>query len=93
MATIRVALANTPFPSTRQESLEIVLETMNAASSGAAAIICFPECFVPGCIVAERWRRKVRYFDRLRFTITELFMLVAVCALNFALWRTLIGSG
>jgi predicted amidohydrolase len=48
MPTIRVALANTRFPSTREESLEIVLETMKAASGGAASIICFPECFVPG---------------------------------------------
>jgi predicted amidohydrolase len=48
MPTIRIALANARFPSTREESLEIVLETMKAASAGAAAIVCFPECFVPG---------------------------------------------
>ena len=48
MATIRVALANTRIPLNRQESLEIVLETMKKASHGAAALICFPECFLPG---------------------------------------------
>lgn len=48
MATSRIALANTRSPSTPEESLEIVLETMVEASAGAAAIICFPECFVPG---------------------------------------------
>ena len=48
MPTIRIALANTRFPSTREESLEIVLEAMKEASDGAAAIICFPECLLPG---------------------------------------------
>ena len=48
MATIQVALANTRIPLNRQESLEIVLETMKAASSGAATLVCFPECFLPG---------------------------------------------
>jgi len=48
MPTIRIALANARFPSTREESLKIALEAMTEASRGAAAIICFPECFVPG---------------------------------------------
>lgn len=48
MPTIRVALANARFPSTREESLEIVLEAMQAAADGAASVVCFPECFVPG---------------------------------------------
>ncbi len=48
MPTIRIALANTRVPSNRQESLEIVLESMNAASVGGAAIVCFPECLLPG---------------------------------------------
>ena len=33
MPTIRIALANTRFPSTREESLEIVLEAMKEAYS------------------------------------------------------------
>jgi predicted amidohydrolase len=48
MATVRVVLANARVPLNRQESLEIVLETMKKASHGAAALICFPECFLPG---------------------------------------------
>ncbi len=48
MPNIRVALANVRFPSTREESLETVLEAMQAARGGGAAIVCFPECFVPG---------------------------------------------
>ncbi|MEQ1827357.1 MAG: carbon-nitrogen hydrolase family protein, partial [Pirellula sp.] len=48
MATIRVALANSRIPLNRQESLEIVVETMKTAARGAAALICFPECFLPG---------------------------------------------
>lgn len=53
MPTIRVALANTRFPSTPEESLNIVLDSMRAASGGAAAIICFPECLVPGYRTGE----------------------------------------
>lgn len=48
MPTIRIALASTRLPSTCEEALQIVLETMQVASSEAAAVICFPECFVPG---------------------------------------------
>ena len=48
MPTIRVALANPRCPSTPEESLQIALEAMEAASGGAAAIICLPECLVPG---------------------------------------------
>ena len=48
MPTIRIALANVRFPSSPKESLEIVLAAMEEASSRAAAIVCFPECIVPG---------------------------------------------
>lgn len=48
MPTVRIALANVRFPSAPEESLELVLAAMEEASSGAAAIVCFPECIVPG---------------------------------------------
>jgi predicted amidohydrolase len=48
MTTIRVALANVRAPLNREDSLRIVLESMKAAFDGDAAIICFPECLVPG---------------------------------------------
>ena len=48
MSTIRIALANVRCPHSPQESLDIVLTAMKEASSGAAAIVCFSECIVPG---------------------------------------------
>lgn len=48
MTTIRVALANARFPSSREESIQIVLDAIDAASEGGASIVCFPECIVPG---------------------------------------------
>ncbi|MEM8867340.1 MAG: carbon-nitrogen hydrolase family protein [Verrucomicrobiota bacterium] len=48
MPTIRIALANIRFPHTAEESVEIVLDAMEAAANGSAAIVCFPECIIPG---------------------------------------------
>lgn len=48
MPTVRIALANVRLPSTREESLEIVLQSMQEAADGNSAIVCFPECFIPG---------------------------------------------
>jgi predicted amidohydrolase len=45
---MRIALANLPFPSTREESVRLVEEAIAAASNEKAEIICFPECYVPG---------------------------------------------
>ena len=48
MSTIRVALANLPFPANPQQSIALAKEAITQAASGRADIICFPECFVPG---------------------------------------------
>ncbi len=48
MPIVRVALANVRFPSSREESVTIVLDAMASASEGGAAILCFPENIVPG---------------------------------------------
>lgn len=48
MAILRVSLANVRHPSSREESVSIVLEAMEAASDGGSLIVCFPECVVPG---------------------------------------------
>src|SRR5512141_2405846 len=48
MSTIRVALANLPFPASPQQSIALAKEAITRAASGRADIICFPECFVPG---------------------------------------------
>ena len=48
MPVIKVALANVRSPSSRDESVEIVLHAMDVAAEGSASILCFPECIVPG---------------------------------------------
>lgn len=48
MTTVRIALANLRFPSSPEESLTLVSEAVAEAARQSAAIVCFPECFVPG---------------------------------------------
>ena len=48
MSTVRIALANLPFPSTREESVARAETAIAQAGARNAAIVCFPECFVPG---------------------------------------------
>jgi predicted amidohydrolase len=46
--TVRIALANLPFPPTSDASISMAEEAIADASRQGADIICFPECFVPG---------------------------------------------
>lgn len=48
MPNVRIALGNLRAPSTREESVEIAVDAMKTAAKQEAAVICFPECFVPG---------------------------------------------
>lgn len=48
MTTIRIALANLQFPSTRDESVVRAKAAIDSARQAGAQIVCFPECFVPG---------------------------------------------
>lgn len=48
MSTVRIALANLPFPSTPEESVSSAEQAIAEAAIERAAVICFPECFVPG---------------------------------------------
>ncbi|MGH9437524.1 MAG: carbon-nitrogen hydrolase family protein [Terriglobia bacterium] len=48
MNTFRIALANIRFPATPEESIVLAEQAIAQASVERAAIICFPECFVPG---------------------------------------------
>lgn len=48
MSTIRIALANLPFPATPDESVALAEGAVRHASDLGAALVCFPECFVPG---------------------------------------------
>ncbi|HEY2013910.1 MAG TPA: nitrilase-related carbon-nitrogen hydrolase, partial [Bryobacteraceae bacterium] len=46
--TFRIALANIHFPATPDESVTLAEKAIDQASLERAALICFPECFVPG---------------------------------------------
>lgn len=48
MSTVRIALANLVFPRSREESVTRAEAAIARAASEQAAVICFPECFVPG---------------------------------------------
>jgi predicted amidohydrolase len=48
MGTFRIALANLRFPATPGESVTLAQGAIARASAERAALICFPECFVPG---------------------------------------------
>jgi predicted amidohydrolase len=48
MNPFRIALANLRFPATPQESVALAEQAVAEAGSQGAAIICFPECYVPG---------------------------------------------
>ncbi|MEJ2008665.1 MAG: carbon-nitrogen hydrolase family protein [Acidobacteriota bacterium] len=48
MNMFRIALANLRFPATPQQSVALAEQAVAEAGAKGAAIICFPECFVPG---------------------------------------------
>jgi predicted amidohydrolase len=47
-ATVRLALANIPFPESPEQSVTAAQDAIARASAAKADIVCFPECFVPG---------------------------------------------
>lgn len=48
MSIVRIALANLLYPRTRDESVAYAREAISQAAGCQAAIICFPEVYVPG---------------------------------------------
>ena len=48
MTTVRIALANVRYPATPEESVRIAEDAVAEAGAKQAAVICFPECYVPG---------------------------------------------
>ncbi|MFO0583285.1 MAG: carbon-nitrogen hydrolase family protein [Anaeromyxobacter sp.] len=46
--TLRLALANLPFPASPAESVERAEEAIGEAGRRGAALVCFPESYVPG---------------------------------------------
>jgi predicted amidohydrolase len=47
-ATVRIALATPPYPASGEQSVQIVEELISRAAERGAAVVCFPECYVPG---------------------------------------------
>jgi predicted amidohydrolase len=48
MASVRIALANLPYPPTPDASVALAERAIEEAAGARAEIVCFPECFVPG---------------------------------------------
>ena len=48
MSTVRIALANLPFPASPDDAVARAEQAIAAAAGQGAALVCFPECYVPG---------------------------------------------
>jgi predicted amidohydrolase len=48
MSIVRIALANLRYPPTPDDSVMLVQDAIAHASTANAAVVCFPECYVPG---------------------------------------------
>jgi predicted amidohydrolase len=48
MRTLRIALANLPFPATPDESVALAEDAIARAAAAQVDLVCFPECYVPG---------------------------------------------
>jgi predicted amidohydrolase len=46
--TVRIALANIRYPETPAESVALAERAIADAGAAGAAVVCFPECYVPG---------------------------------------------
>jgi len=54
MARIRIALANLPYPDSRDDAVDMASDAVGEAAAAGAAIVCFPECYIPGYRTASR---------------------------------------
>ena len=48
MSTVRIALANLRYAASPEESVALAVDAIAQAARENAAVICFPECYVPG---------------------------------------------
>lgn len=48
MPSLRIALANLPFPASPDDAVARSLVAVHEAAASGAAVVCFPECYVPG---------------------------------------------
>lgn len=54
MTDARIALANLRYPATRDESVALACAAIADAARADAAVVCFPECYVPGYRAADK---------------------------------------
>ena len=54
MATVRLALANLPFPASPEASVTDAIAAIGEAGRTGARVVCFPENFIPGYRTASR---------------------------------------
>jgi predicted amidohydrolase len=54
MSPYRIALANLRYPASPEESITLATASIAEAARQHAAIICFPECFIPGYSVGGK---------------------------------------
>ncbi len=54
MRRVRIALANISYPTSRDESVRLVVDAVGKAAEHEALVVCFPECSIPG----YRWPGK-----------------------------------
>ena len=47
MTTVRIALANIPFPSGQEDSVSRVEVAVAEAGAAGALVVCFPEGYIP----------------------------------------------
>ncbi|HEU0030034.1 MAG TPA: carbon-nitrogen hydrolase family protein [Kofleriaceae bacterium] len=48
MTTVRIALANLPYPPTPDDAIARATAAIAGAGTAGAQLVCFPECYVPG---------------------------------------------
>lgn len=54
MATVRLALANLPFPAHLDDAVTRACAAVDEAGRAGALVVCFPECYVPGYRTTDR---------------------------------------
>jgi predicted amidohydrolase len=54
MSPLRIALANLRYPATPDDSVALAERAIAGAAAERTAIVCFPECYVPGYRAANR---------------------------------------
>ena len=74
MRTVRVALANLQYPASPDESVALAQRAIARAAVEGAAIVCFPECYVPGYRAPDKSRPPIdpQFLDGAWTTIAKV---------------------